>query len=186
MSKKRTEEDQNRLEEASQDKAPDLEAGQVKQAITVEELEALKKQLQEAQAAVDEYKDGWQRSAADFSNYRKRIEQERLQAYQNAVADIVTRYLPIMDDLERALQDSPGGSWAEGIDLIYRKLRTVLESEGIQRIEAEGQVFDPNFHEALSQESSDTCESGHVIEVVRQGYMLGDRVIRPAAVKVAQ
>ena len=155
--------------------------------ISTEELETLKQQLKEAQAQADEYKDGWQRAVADFSNYRKRLDRENVEVYQNAVGEIIKRYLPILDDLERALASRPKDlPWVEGIELIYRKLQAILEAEGLKRIAAEGQPFDPNFHEAISQEPNPDVESGKVIAVVQNGYMLGDRVIRPALVRVAQ
>ncbi len=151
---------------------------------TVKELE---KQLAEAQSQAAEYKDGWQRSVADFQNFRRRLEAEKAETYQSAVGNIVRRYLPILDDLERALAARPADlAWAEGIELIYRKWQSILEAEGVKRIEAEGQPFDPNFHEAISQEPSEDHESGGVIAVVRNGYMLGERVIRPAQVRVAK
>ena len=101
--------------------------------------------------------------------------------------DIIKKVLPALDDLERALQNRPTNDpWASGIELIARKLQNVLESEGIKRIEAQGQEFDPNFHEAISHEPADGVKSGFVIAVVQNGYMLGDRVIRPALVRVAQ
>jgi molecular chaperone GrpE len=150
-------------------------------------LEELQKQLAEAQAQVAEYKDGWQRSVADFQNYRKRVEAEKAESYQLATGTIIKRYLPVMDDLERALAARPADlAWAEGIDLIYRKLQSILEAEGIKRMEAVGEMFDPNFHEAISQEHSEEHESGQIIAVVRNGYMLGDKVIRPAMVRVAK
>ncbi len=164
--------------------APDGEAAP---AISPQEVEALKKDLEQARAQAEEYKDGWQRSVAEFSNYRKRLERENSEVYQNAVANIVKHYLPIVDDLERALSARPADlAWAEGIDLIYRKLQSILEAEGIKRIDAVGQPFDPNFHEAISQDPSAEHASGQVIEVIRNGYMLGERVIRPAMVRVAQ
>jgi molecular chaperone GrpE len=147
----------------------------------------LHKQLAEAQSQAAEYKDGWQRSVAEFQNYKRRVDTEKSEAYQMAVGNIVRRYLPVLDDLERALSARPAGlAWADGIDLICRKLKSILESEGIKRIEAEGQVFDPNFHEAISQEPSEDHESGEVIAVIRNGYLLGDKVIRPAQVRVAK
>ncbi len=150
-------------------------------------LEALQQQLAEAQAQAAEYKDGWQRAVAEFQNYRRRVEIEKNEAYQAALADIIRRYLPILDDLERALATRPPElSWADGIELIYRKWQALLEAEGVQRILAEGEIFDPRFHEAIAQEDSENCESGRVLEVVRQGYLLGERVIRPALVKVAR
>ena len=162
----------------------EAEAGQI---VSLEEFEALKKQLEEMQAQAAEYKDGWQRAVADFQNYRKRVERENSGVYQNALAEIIKSYLPIVDDLERALQSRPADlAWVEGIELIYRKLQAILEAEGVKRIEAEGNVFDPNLHEAISQEPAEGQESGRVIAVVQNGYMLGERVIRPAMVRVAQ
>ena len=151
------------------------------------EVEALKKQLEEADAKASEYKDNWMRSQAEFQNYRKRIERDNDMLRVHMKGDIVKKILPVLDDLERALQNRPADeSWANGIELIARKFQTVLEGEGVKRIEAEGKEFDPNFHEAISNEPSDEVESGHVIAVVQNGYMLGERVIRPALVRVAQ
>jgi molecular chaperone GrpE len=150
-------------------------------------LDELQKQLAETQAQAAEYRDGWQRAVADFQNYKRRVDSESADTYQNAIGNIVKRYLPILDDLERALAHRPADQpWADGIELIYRKLQTILENEGVKRIEAEGQMFDPNFHEAIGQEPVEGVECGQVIGVVQQGYMIGERVIRPALVRVAQ
>lgn len=151
------------------------------------EIEALKKQLEETEARASEYKDSWMRSQAEFQNYKKRIERDHDLMRATMKGDIVKRILPVLDDLERALQNRPSDDlWAGGIELIARKFQGVLESEGIRKIEAEGAEFDPNFHEAISNEPSEEVESGHVIAVVQNGYMLGERVIRPALVRVAQ
>jgi len=151
------------------------------------EFEALKTQLEEANAKVSEYKDSWMRSQAEFQNYKKRIERDNDMLRATMKGDIVKKILPVLDDMERALQNRPTDeSWGNGIELIVRKFQSVLESEGIKRIEAEGAEFDPNFHEAISNEPNDEVESGHVIAVVQNGYMLGERVIRPALVRVAQ
>jgi molecular chaperone GrpE len=95
-----------------------------------------------------------------------------------------------MDDLQRALSnrpaDEPSQSWVGGIELIQRKLQGILDAEGVTHIEAEGKMFDPNLHEAISHEPSEAHESGQIIEVVQQGYMLGERVIRHSMVRVAQ
>lgn len=151
------------------------------------EVEALKRQLEETEAKVSEYRDSWLRSQAEFQNYRKRIERDNELIKFSMKGDIVKKILPVLDDLERALQNRPvDESWASGIELIARKFQSVLDSEGIKRIEAEGTEFDPNFHEAISNEPSEEVASGHVIAVVQNGYMLGERVIRPALVRVAQ
>jgi molecular chaperone GrpE len=150
-------------------------------------LAQLETQLAEAQSQAAEYKDGWQRSVAEFQNYRRRVEADKAETYQTAVGSIIKRYLPVLDDMERAMQARPAGlAWAEGVELICRKLQSILEAEGLKRIEAEGQKFDPNFHEAIAQEPMEGVESGTVIGIVRNGYMLGERVIRPAMVRVAQ
>ena len=151
------------------------------------EMDALKKQLEEAQAQVSEYKDSWLRSQAEFQNYKKRLDRDNEMTYLSMKGDIIKKVLPALDDLERALQNRPeDNSWVNGIELIARKLQAMLDVEGVKRIEAEGVEFNPNFHEAISHEPNDQFESGHVIAVVENGYMLGERVIRPARVRVAQ
>ena len=154
---------------------------------TSDEREALIQQLKDAESKVVEYKDGWARSQAEFQNYRKRIERDNEMMYAGMKGDIIKKVLPALDDLERALANRPADdAWASGIELIARTLQSILESEGVKRIEAEGLEFDPKFHEAISHEPNDSVASGHVIAVVQNGYMLGERVIRPALVRVAQ
>jgi molecular chaperone GrpE len=160
------------------------------EATSDEAIEALQNELLQARAKADEYLDGWQRARAEFANYKKRVERDQAQVYQNAAGSIIKRYLDVLDDLDRALRNRPesgeGAAWAAGIDLIYRKLLTVLESEGVKLMNPVGQPFDPNQHEAIVQEDSPDHESGAVIEVLQHGYTLGDRVLRPARVKVAK
>jgi len=152
------------------------------------EIEELMKRLGESEAKVAEHLEGWQRAQADFVNYKNRVQRDQELMKSVMKGDIIKKFLPVLDDLERALQNRPAdsGAWVGGIELIQKKLQSILESEGVMRIEAEGLPFDPNFHEAISHEPSETVGSGHVIAVVQNGYMLGDRVIRPAMVRVAQ
>jgi molecular chaperone GrpE len=151
------------------------------------QMDTLQSQLAEAESKASEYKDGWARSQAEFQNYKKRIERDNELTYASMKGDIIKKVLPVLDDLERALQNRPADdAWANGIELIARKLQNLLENEGVKRIEVNGVAFDPNFHEAISHEPSEDVESGHVIAVVQNGYMLGERVIRPALVRVAQ
>jgi molecular chaperone GrpE len=172
--------------------APAGEATPVEATVSIpeEEHEALKAEADALRAKADEYFDGWQRERADFLNYKKRIEREQGQARENISAAVMKKYLVILDDLERALRNKPtsgeGAVWAEGIELIARKLQSILEAEGIQRMQAENQMFDPSLHEAILQEENPAFESGQITEVIQQGYTLGDRVIRPAQVKVAR
>jgi molecular chaperone GrpE len=148
---------------------------------------ALQKQLEETQAKAAENLDGWQRAQAEFINYKNRVQRDRELDYASMKGDIIKKVLPVLDDLERSLAHRPDNSpWVNGMELIARKFQNILEAEGVKRIEAKGQPFDPNFHEAISSEPHDDVESGHVIEVVQNGYMLGERVIRPAMVRVAQ
>jgi molecular chaperone GrpE len=151
------------------------------------EIDSLKKQLAAAESKTSEYRDSWLRSQAEFQNYRKRLERDNEVMYLSMKGDIIKKVLPILDDLERALQNrSADDAWANGIELVVRKFQNILESEGIKKIEALGAEFDPNFHEAISHEPANGAQSGHVIGVVQNGYMLGERVIRPALVRVAQ
>ena len=153
-------------------------------------VDSLQNELNEAKAKADEYLDGWQRTLAEFANYKKRLEREQEQVYQNAVGNVVKRYLPIVDDLERALNNRPAynddTAWLAGIQLIYQKMLAALEVDGIKVMEAEGQLFDPNLHEAIATVPSDDRESGQIIDVLQKGYLLGDRVLRPALVRVAE
>ena len=147
-------------------------------------------ELAQVKAQADEYLDGWQRARAEFANYKKRMDREQAQAYQNAAGNILKRFLMVVDDLERALKarpnDGDGAAWADGVELIYRKLLQLLESEGVVVLDAENQMFDPNLHEAVVSEDNPDYESGQIIEVLQQGYRQGERVLRPAVVRVAR
>lgn len=151
--------------------------------LTVEE------QLAAAQAKAAEYLDGWQRARAEFANARKRLEKQRAEAYKTAAVDHAAKLLPILDDFDRALVNAPkpieSDDWFEGIKLVRRKFQNIMEGLKVEPIEAVGQPFDPNFHEALSLKEADGVESGTVIEELLVGYRLGDRVIRPSLVNVA-
>jgi molecular chaperone GrpE len=155
-----------------------------------DEVTLLKQEIEQLRQKNEEYLDGWQRERAEFSNYKKRMERERDQLKMNLAGDIVKRYLDVIDDLERALKNRPkdgeGAAWAEGIELIYRKMLAILEAEGVQPMQVEGESFDPSRHEAISHEVSPDHDSGQIIEVVKNGYLLGERVLRPALVRVAQ
>jgi len=189
MTREKKRQSQDEIQELNEEECVDTEAPFSEQ-VESEEEDTLQRELNESQLKLEEYLDGWQRSRAEFANYKKRVEREQAQIYQTLSGNIIKRYLGIVDDLERALKNRPqegqGVVWADGIDLIYQKLLSILESEGIKPIEAIGQLFDPNLHEAISLEESDHHDSGEVIEVTQQGYTQGDRVLRPAAVRVAK
>jgi molecular chaperone GrpE len=154
------------------------------------ELEKLQKELEEARTQAAEYLDGWQRAQAEFSNYKKRQEAERAQVRAFANANLLRKLLPIVDDFERAATTLPPDlaqlTWCGGIFMIRHKLDGVLESEGVKPIETEGQSFDPRYHEAVTHEEIPGYEEGQIISEVQRGYILDERVLRPALVRVAK
>jgi len=154
------------------------------------ETDALRTELDEANRKAEEFLGLLQRAQADFANYRRRVDQERADAAVSTKTSVILKFLPVLDDFDRALQAAPPealqADWIQGIKLIERKLRGILEAEGVTRMEPLGQPFDPWEHEAvLYQESSDHSE-GIVIAILRDGYKLNGRVIRPAQVAVAK
>jgi molecular chaperone GrpE len=153
-----------------------------------ERIEALERELEEAQRSDAEHRDRWQRSAADFANYKRRTDEERATLGQFSNAILIGKLLAVLDDFDRALDSVPPeahDAWIDGVKLVERKLRNVLESEGVTPIEAMGQPFDPNIHEAVAHEDTAEHPDNEVIGEVQRGYRLHDRVIRPSLVRVA-
>ena len=152
-------------------------------------MEVLQQELVEAQNEISSTLDGWQRTQAEFLNYKKRMEREKIRMYENASARVIKSFLGVLDDLDRAIANRPtegeGADWAEGIDLVFRKMLTALDNEGVKPMDVLGEQFDPNLHEAIMQEESEDHKSGEIIEVIQKGYLIGERVLRPAMVKVA-
>jgi len=136
----------------------------------------------------DALQDRLLRTAAEFDNYRKRVDRERRELSEFAAADILSELLPIVDNFERALQAAPAeaDAFRKGIELIHRQVLDLLRKRGVRPLQALGAAFDPNFHQAVIHETSDTHGEGEVIEELQRGYMLGDRLLRPAMVKVAK
>src|SRR6266849_442659 len=138
----------------------------------------------------DEYYDRLLRKTAEFDNYRKRTERERIQLSDAAAADLLQELLPLVDDMERALKADPGTEATEairrGVELIHKQLMETLRKRGVTPIASLGADFDPHFHMAVSHEPADGRREGEVVEEFRRGYMLGDRLLRPAMVKVAK
>ena len=158
------------------------------------ELVASRAELKRLQNALAEAQDAVLRRQADFENYRKRVERERMDTYNRVVADAARKLLPVMDNLTRALdaeRSVESGESAEfrhflhGVQLISKQLSEVLESFGVQPIPAVGERFDPHIHEAVVTEPSDEHEPDTVVEELARGYRIGDRLLRPAMVKVA-
>jgi molecular chaperone GrpE len=140
----------------------------------------------------DDYRDRLLRSIAEFDNYRKRIERERKELAEFVSFEILHDLLPLVDDLERALAAAPGegsaqtiASYRTGVELIYKQLAELLRKRNVTAIEAKGADFDPHVHQAVATEASATHRDNEVIEELRRGYRLGERLLRPAMVKVA-
>lgn len=170
-------------EENTPHSIPEAEERQTPKMVSMAELDAV-------QAQAKQYMDGWQRERAEFANFKRRTERERADTYQNASADVIKALLPVIDDLERALANVPadltGNSWVSGVEMINKKLERVLENFNVTAVDPVGKAFDPVLHEAISMDESDTVESGHVIETLQRGYLVGDRVLRPALVRIAR
>lgn len=142
------------------------------------------------QARAKEYLDGWQRARADFANYKKRVDNQMQDSYQNVSADVLKVLLPVVDDFDRALanvpEDMAENSWVAGTHMIQRKLNKVLDEFGVQPIDPTGEAFDPALHEAVGVDDTSGAPSGTVTETLSKGYRLGDRVLRQAMVQVAR
>jgi len=164
------------------EQADDIET--LQQALA-EDIKTLQQALAEEKEKAERYLANWQRSQADLQNYTKRAEQEESETIECANRMLILDLLPILDDFERALASLPveldGQNWTEGIKLIYNKLKTVLETQGLAEIKAKGEYFDPYFHEAAGQLEG---EEGIIIEELRKGYKFKDRLLRPSMVMV--
>jgi molecular chaperone GrpE len=154
----------------------------------IEKLEDMQRVLDETREQSDEHLRGLQRTAADFANYRRRVDEERegLSQFSNAI--LISKLLAVVDDFDRALENVPADThegWVDGVRLVERKLRNLLEAEGVTEIEALGQPFDPNLHEAVVYEKTAEHPDNQVIGELQRGYRLRDRVLRPSLVRVA-
>jgi molecular chaperone GrpE len=154
------------------------------------DAQAWQKEIEQQKERAEHSLDQWKRAEADLQNYRKRSEKERMELAKFGAASVMHSLLPVLDDLERALQTCPDPcyrlTWTEGVALIERKLRILLEQHGLKEIDALGKPFDPATHEALLEEETAAYPEGHVTAVLQKGYKLHDRVLRPAVVKVAK
>jgi len=159
------------------------------------ELVASRSELKRLQAALAEAQEAVARRQADFENYRKRIERDRGEAHNRVVAEAARKLLPVVDNLTRALDAERSLEASEskefkhflhGVELISKQLNEVLESFGVQPIAAVGERFDPHIHEAVVTEATDKYEPDTVIDELARGYRIGDRLLRPAMVKVAR
>jgi len=160
-------------------------------ALTFDEYDALEKKLHSLEEDLESTKDSWLRSRAEFDNYKKRMQRDSARTYQDAMASTLKIFLSASDDLERALKNKPESKevdgWVNGIELILQKLNNQMKNQGVERMDIKpGDEFDPNIHEAITQEEHPEYKEGQIIEVVQPGYHIADRIIRPAMVRVAR
>ncbi len=137
----------------------------------------------------DDYHDRWLRKSAEFDNYRKRVERERREQADQAVVNLMQDLLLVVDDFDRARQVEGGGdgdAYRKGVELIYQKLTDLLRRRGVKAFDSLGADFDPNLHQAVVHESSPAHREGEIIGELQRGYMMGERLLRPAMVKVAK
>jgi molecular chaperone GrpE len=145
--------------------------------------------IAELESELAESKDKYLRLAADFDNFKKRTRQEQMETIQHASAELISRLLPVLDDLQNVLEHKPAHidhSWVKGLELSVRKLEEALGTHGLQPIESVGARFDPKMHEAVGHEESAEHPEDTVVSELRRGYRIRDRVVRPALVKVSR
>jgi molecular chaperone GrpE len=146
-------------------------------------------ELAELQRERDDFKDRWLRKGAEFDNYRKRVERERREQADQSVVDLLQELLTVVDDFDRALTvdaGEGGAAYRKGVELIHGKLHDLLRKQGVKAMDVLGTDFDPNIHMAVMHESSPDHREGEVIGELQKGYLLQDRLLRPAMVKVAK
>jgi molecular chaperone GrpE len=157
-------------------------------AAMLEKIEDLERVLEQTRDQSDEHLRGLQRTAADFANYRRRVDEEREGLSQFSNSLLIAKLLAVLDDFDRALETVPPDiheGWVDGVRLVERKLRNLLEAEGVTQIDALGEPFDPNLHEAVVYEETADHPDNQVIGELQRGYRLRDRVLRPSLVRVA-
>lgn len=154
---------------------------------TLESLLKTEKQLEEKQKELDSTKDAFQRTLAEYDNYRKRTAKEKTENFNLGKIQAVTSLLPVLDTLEFALNaPCTDDAYKKGVEMVMTQALNAFAAMGVEQIEAVGKEFNPNFHAAVMQEQSDEVESGFVTKELQKGYKMGDKVIRPSTVAVAQ
>ncbi|WP_246021683.1 nucleotide exchange factor GrpE [Paenibacillus zeisoli] len=150
---------------------------------------AVSAELEQLRNEVQEHQQRFLRSQADFDNFRRRTQKEKEELGKYASAKLITELLPVVDNLDRALaavkENAEAESFSKGVDMIFRQLEGILSAEGLTPMNSVGQPFNPEYHQAIMQVESDEYEEGIVVEEVQKGYLLKDKVLRPAMVKVS-
>lgn len=177
-------------EEQAQNEEPTVDASEAAQAAEEQgEAAGVDPRIAELTKQAEESQQRYLRAQADFDNFRRRTQKEKEDLARYASEQLIKQLLPVVDNFGRALEASKNGgdaeSFAKGVDMIFRQLEQTLESEGLKAMETVGQPFNPDLHQAIMQVESDEHEEGIVVEEVQKGYVLKDRVLRPAMVKVS-
>lgn len=145
-------------------------------------------QLEAAQKQAQEYLEGWQRARAEFTNYKKRTERELQENREVSMGMALKSVLPVIDDFDRALASVPAeikdNPWVSGVSMVQRKLYKMLEDNGVSSFDPVGEMFDPNRHEAIGRDDDGDAPSGQITATMQRGYLMGDKVLRPALVRV--
>lgn len=175
--------------QAAEETAEQVDAAAAEEETSTESVEELKARIEALNAQTEEYMQRLARSQADFDNFRKRTIREKEELGKYASSKLIAELIPVIDNFGRALDTRPEGesseSFVKGVEMIYRQFDSVLQAEGLTTMEAVGQPFNPEFHQAVMQVESDEHEEGIVVEELQKGYMLKDKVLRPAMVKVS-
>ncbi len=178
-------ENENNIESNQKNETVDLEED-ITEEVLEERLDQIKKELTTVTEEKDKYLNKLKRMKADFVNYRNRSKKEKGRIESRTKMDFINSVLPVIDNFERALKSVDEDSeFLSGVQMIYKQLLDVLKKEGLEIIDTEGQEFNPEYHEAIMQLETDEYESGYIVEEVQRGYILEDKVVRPAMVKVA-
>lgn len=152
----------------------------------LKDLQTLKETIENQKSALEEKEDRYKRIMAEFENYKKRSVKERENLYNSLIADIISSILPVLDNLEKAMQtETTDENYKQGIELVYKQFKDVLTANGVTEIESVGTTFDPELHEAISQVQDENLGEQEIKEEFRKGYKIGDRVIRHSMVIVA-
>ena len=168
------------------EKEENKEAELKKEKNNSDEIIELKKQIDTQKIELGETEDRLKRVAAEFDNYKKRSAKERDQLYNSIMGDIMTGILPVLDNLEKAVQvETKDTGYKQGVELVYKQLQDLLKANGVEEIEAVGKTFDPELHEAVSSVIDENLGEKEIKEDYRKGYKIGDRVIRHSMVVVA-
>ena len=165
------------------------EKNEAEESISSSLEERFKEEIAKAMQEAQENKDRWMRAQAEFQNYKKRTARELMESQQKGSLDALMKFLPIMDDFERAMENIPedlqDNPWFGGISLLQGKFKKLLEEYDVEEVIPTGELFDPNLHQAIGMDESDEVESGHVTATLQKGYINGERILRPALVRVA-